>query len=202
MGPDAMILVFLMLSFKPAFSLCSFTFIKRLVRFPFCHLRGIICNLKLLIFLLPVLIPACDSSNLAFHMMYSAYKINKQGTIYNLDILLSNFEPVRFPCSVLSAASWLAYRFLRRQVRWTGIPISLRNFRSLLSYLLWYILHCTSYLIIVCMKAICFRILILYQVTPFCILLFVIDFQFLDLLGEVCLLTFILYLLFLLSNVK
>ena len=30
MGPDAMILVFCMLSFKPAFSLSSFTFIKRL----------------------------------------------------------------------------------------------------------------------------------------------------------------------------
>ena len=30
MGPDAMILVFLMLSFKPGFSLCFFTFIKRL----------------------------------------------------------------------------------------------------------------------------------------------------------------------------
>ena len=29
MGPDAMILVFLMLSFKPTFSLSSFTFIKR-----------------------------------------------------------------------------------------------------------------------------------------------------------------------------
>ena len=30
MGPDAMILVFWMLSFKPTFSLYSFTFIKRL----------------------------------------------------------------------------------------------------------------------------------------------------------------------------
>jgi len=30
MGPDAMILVFWMLSFKPTFSLFSFTFIKRL----------------------------------------------------------------------------------------------------------------------------------------------------------------------------
>ena len=29
MGPDAMMLVFLMLSFKPNFSLSSFTFIKR-----------------------------------------------------------------------------------------------------------------------------------------------------------------------------
>ena len=32
MGPDAMILVFWMLNFKPAFSLCSFTFITRLLR--------------------------------------------------------------------------------------------------------------------------------------------------------------------------
>ena len=31
MGPDAMILVFRMLSFKPDFSPCSFTFIKRLL---------------------------------------------------------------------------------------------------------------------------------------------------------------------------
>ena len=30
MGPDAMILVFWMLSFKPVFSLSSFTFLKRL----------------------------------------------------------------------------------------------------------------------------------------------------------------------------
>ena len=32
MGPDAMILVFLILSFKPAFPLYSFTLIKRLFR--------------------------------------------------------------------------------------------------------------------------------------------------------------------------
>ena len=30
------------------------------------------------------------------------------------------------PCLVLTVASWLAYRFLLRQVRWSGIPISLR----------------------------------------------------------------------------
>ena len=34
MGPDAMIFVYLMLNFKPAFSLYSFTFIKRLFRVP------------------------------------------------------------------------------------------------------------------------------------------------------------------------
>ena len=33
MGPDAMIFIFWMLSFKPTFSLSSFTFIKRLVSF-------------------------------------------------------------------------------------------------------------------------------------------------------------------------
>jgi len=35
--------------------------------------------LRLLIFLLAILIPACGSSSLAFLMMYSAYKLNKQG---------------------------------------------------------------------------------------------------------------------------
>jgi len=32
-----------------------------------------------LIFLPAILILACDSSSLAFHMVYSAYKLNKQG---------------------------------------------------------------------------------------------------------------------------
>ena len=42
-----------------------------------------------------------------------------------------NLEPVR--CSTSSSvSSWPAYRFLRRQVRWSGIPISLRIFHSLL----------------------------------------------------------------------
>ena len=35
--------------------------------------------LRLLIFPLAILIPACVSSSLAFHLMYSAYKLNKQG---------------------------------------------------------------------------------------------------------------------------
>ena len=36
------------------------------------------------------------------------------------------------PCPVLTFASWPAYRFLNRQVRWSGIPISFRIFHSLL----------------------------------------------------------------------
>ena len=48
MGPEATILVFWMLSFKPNFSLSSFTFIKRLFSFffffcAFCHKGGVIC---------------------------------------------------------------------------------------------------------------------------------------------------------------
>ena len=35
--------------------------------------------LRLLVFLLVVLIPACDTSSLTFHTMYSTYKLNKQG---------------------------------------------------------------------------------------------------------------------------
>ena len=33
------------------------------------------------------------------------------------------------PCPILTVASWPAYRFLRRQVRWSVIPISLRIFQ-------------------------------------------------------------------------
>ena len=34
------------------------------------------------------------------------------------------------PCPVLTVASWPAYRFLKRQVRWSGMPISFRIFHS------------------------------------------------------------------------
>ena len=33
------------------------------------------------------------------------------------------------PCPVLTVASWPAYRFLRRKVRWSGIPLTLRIFQ-------------------------------------------------------------------------
>ena len=78
MGPDAVIFVFWVLSFKPAFSLSFFTFIKRL--FSSSSLSAYIrvvssAYLRLLIFLLAILIPACASSSPVFLMMYSAYKL-------------------------------------------------------------------------------------------------------------------------------
>ena len=81
MGLDAMILVFWMLSFKPTFSLSSFTFIKR----PFSSFSLSAINvvssayLRLLIFLLAIVIPACASSSPEFHMIYSSQKLNNQG---------------------------------------------------------------------------------------------------------------------------
>ena len=49
-------------------------------------------------------------------------------TIYSLDVLLFLFgTSLVGPCPVLTVASWSAYRFLKRQVRWSGIPISLRK---------------------------------------------------------------------------
>ena len=62
--------------------------------------------------------------------MYSVYKLNKQGD--NIQpwcnpYLMWNQSVV--PCPGLTVASWSAYRFLKRQVRWSGIPISFRIFQ-------------------------------------------------------------------------
>ena len=75
----------------------------------------------------------CASSSPAFHMIYSAYKLNQQD---------DNIQPWRttspiwnqtfVPYPVLTVASWPAYRFLMKQVRWSGIPISWRIFHSFL----------------------------------------------------------------------
>ena len=79
MGPDAMILIYWMLSFKPAFSLSSFTF-KRLFSSSLFSVIRVAASayLSLLIFLPTILILAYASSSPAFLMMYSAYKLNKQ----------------------------------------------------------------------------------------------------------------------------
>ena len=100
---------FLECCFKPTFSLSSFTFIKRLFSSSLSAIRVMSSvYLRLLIFLLAILVPACVSSSLAFHMMYSAYKLNKQG---------DNIQPWRtpfpiwnqsvVPCLILTIASWL-----------------------------------------------------------------------------------------------
>ena len=121
-------------------SLSSFTLIKRLFSSSSLSAIRVLSSayLRWLIFFLAILIPAYESSTLAFCMMYSSYNLNKQG---------DNIQPCHTPfpilnqsvvlCKVLTVASWPAYRFLRRQVRWSGIPISLRFFHSLLWFTQW-----------------------------------------------------------------
>ena len=204
MGPDAMILVFWMLSFKPTFSLSSFTFIKRLFSSYSLSAIRVVSSayLWLLTVLLTVLIPACTSSVLALHISHlawqrrlriclqcrrpeldprvrtipwrrawqptpvfwpgeshgqrnlvgyssqgcresnmtevtacthAAYKLNKQGD--NILAWHTSFPILSqsvVPCKVLTVASWLVYRFLRRQVKCSGIPVSLRIFHCVL----------------------------------------------------------------------
>ena len=78
MGLDAMILVFSVLSFKPTFH-SPLTFNKRFFSSLLSYIRVVSsAYLKLLIFRLAVLIPACASSSPEFLIMYSAYKLNKQ----------------------------------------------------------------------------------------------------------------------------
>ena len=147
MGPDAMILFFWMLSFKPTLSLSSFTFIKRLFSSFLSAIRVVVsAYLRLSMFLLAILIPACVSSSSTFLIMYYAYKLNKQGNnIQSWHTPFPIWNRSIVPYLVLTLASWPAHRFLRRQVRWSGIPISWRIFQSLLwstqSKALWEPIH-------------------------------------------------------------
>ena len=133
MGLDAVIFVFWMLNFKPAFSLSSFTLKRPFNSSLLSAIRVVLsAHLRLLIFLLATLMLACESSSLAFHMMYSACKLNKESNSVQLchtPYPVLNQSVVS--CSVLTVASWPAHWFLSRHVRWSGILVSLRTFHSL-----------------------------------------------------------------------
>ena len=100
MGQDAIVFFFWMLSFKIVFSFSSFIFTKRLFSSSSLSATRVVSSayLRLLIFLLAILFPACASSSLIFCLKYSVYKLNKQGDnmyivtlTYSLYILLSQF---------------------------------------------------------------------------------------------------------------
>ena len=122
-GLDAMILVFWILSFKPAFLLLSPSSRGSLILLCFLpwgwyllHIWGYWYFSQQSWFQF-VLHPA-------FLMMYSAYKLNKQSA--NIQPWCTPF-PIWNSSISCSIASWPpAYMFPRRQVRWSGIPISLR----------------------------------------------------------------------------
>ena len=105
---DAMVLAFLMLSFKQVFSLFSFILNKRFFSSSLLSTISVVSSayLRLLIFLLAFLIPTSDSSRQAFHIMYSTYKSNKQGDNiqpYCTPIPIWNCSFV--PCLILTVAS-------------------------------------------------------------------------------------------------
>ena len=129
---DAMIFIFWILNFKPAFSLYSFTFIKRFfsasslsaIRWYHWHIWGFF-----------YISPGNLDSSLCFiqsSILHEdiEYKLNKQG-----DYKQPTHTPFPYlnqsiiPCLILTVASWPAYRFHRRQVRWSGIPSSFRIFQ-------------------------------------------------------------------------
>ena len=98
---------------------------KRLFNFSWLSAIKVVSSayLRLLIFLPAILIPAYDSSSLEFHIMNSTYQLNKQND--NIQPWHTHFPILNrscVPCPVLTVASWPAYRFPRRQVRWSGIP--------------------------------------------------------------------------------
>ena len=82
--------------------------------------------LRLLIFLPAILIPACASSSPAFLMMYSAYKVNKQGDSIHTALVysFSYLEPVC--CSMSSSnyffLTWIQVSQEAGQVVWYSHP--------------------------------------------------------------------------------
>ena len=115
-GPDVMSLVLWMLSFKQAFSLSSFTLIKKFFSSSLLSAIRMVSSayLRLLIFLPAVWILACHSSRPAFHRIYSACKLNKQSD--NKQSWHTPFPVLNqsiLPCLVLTVASWATYRFHR-----------------------------------------------------------------------------------------
>ena len=100
-GLEVVTLVFWMLSFKPAFSLSSFTLIKSLFSFPLLSANQVVSSayLRLLICLLAILTAACKSSCSAFCLTCSAYELNKQGnnkqSYYTPFPILNQMQPIK-----------------------------------------------------------------------------------------------------------
>ena len=126
MGPDAMILIFCMLSFTQLlhFPLWLSSRVSLVLLLVSAIRMVSSAYLRLLIFLPAIFISASASSSPVFLMMYSAYKLKKQGgniEHWHTPIHIWNQSFVR--CPVLTVASLNAYRFLKRQVRWCSFRI-------------------------------------------------------------------------------
>ena len=110
--PVAMVLVFWMLSFKPTFSLSSFTFIKSLLSSSSLSAIRVVPSayLRLLIFLPATLIPACASSSLAFPMI-SMY-------VWSVYLYLCHYHVYLLKSSLRSVSVMLPAMFLFLNIEW------------------------------------------------------------------------------------
>ena len=102
MGLDALVLVFWMLSFKPGFSLSSFTLIKRLFNSSSLSAIRVVSSayLRLLIFLTTILTPVCET----FRRKESLKWIKKDGEVlakwnrdWSVESSSQRNQPVRRP---------------------------------------------------------------------------------------------------------
>ena len=120
-GPDAMIFLFLMLSFKPTFSLSSFTFIKRL----FCSLLSAIS----------VVSSASPEKAMAPHWSSLAWKIpwmEKPGRLQSMGLLRVQHDWV---------TSLSLFTFMHWRRKWQPTPVFLpgesQGWGSLVGCCLW-----------------------------------------------------------------
>ena len=126
-----------MLSFKPVFSLSSFTFIKRFFSSKSLSAIRVVspAYLKLLIFPPTILIPACASSRPSFHIMYSACKLINRVTIYSLDVFFSQFLTITLSMSSSHCCFLICIQVSQETVKmvWYSHP-----FKSFLQFVMIY----------------------------------------------------------------
>ena len=99
MGPDVMIFVSWRLSFKPGFSLSSFTFIKRLFSSSSLSAIRVVpsANIRLLIFLMPILILASSRLHPAWDFTWcTLHRSLSRVTLYSLSVLSQFWISVLF----------------------------------------------------------------------------------------------------------
>ena len=130
-GPGCHDLCFLNVEFQANIFTLLFHFHQQALKFffTFCHKGGVINISEVIVFLLAILIPAYVSSSPAFLMMYSAYKLNKQGD--NIQPWHTPFpiwsQPV-VPCPILLFPD-LHTDFSRGRSGGLVFPISFRIFQ-------------------------------------------------------------------------
>ena len=99
----------------------------------FCHQCCVICISEVIDISPSILDSSLGFIQSSILMMYTAYKLNKQGdNIHPWCTPFPIWNQSVVPWPVLIIASWPEYKFLRRYVRWSGISISLIIFHSLL----------------------------------------------------------------------